>query len=228
MKLSTWPIQFNKIFRDSKQYSLSLHQAFTPWCTNGETLPTMRVSSSLIFSDKTGLMNALTSLCTPRFLMGFISEKWNRTCLCSVWFIWMAREKYTVMFIFFKKMVFKIKGYHLIREMRFDRWEISTTVAIICSLSPLSSSVSYCLHLVREFKMITFIWYLLTWEQKAEERQEEGNTQKDSMIKSLGRVFPYLIFPLKLTRTCFNSEEGCIPTVMVWFKVEPLHEAMSQ
>jgi len=181
---------------------------------------------AVLFSATRQVLWTLWLPCAPPDFLWALFQK-NETELvyaqCGL-YGWPVRS----MFIFFKKMVFKIKGYHLIREMRFDRWEISTTVAIICSLSPLSSSVSYCLHLVREFKMITFIWYLLTWEQKAEERQEEGNTQKDSMIKSLGRVFPYLIFPLKLTRTCFNSEEGCIPTVMVWFKVEPLHEAMSQ
>lgn len=150
----------------------------------------------------------------------------NSSMLKRGFYGWHVRSILSCSYFFL--MVFKIEGYHLIREMRFDRCELSTTVATVYSLSPLGSSVSYCLHSVQEFKMVTFLWSLLTWEQQAEERQEEGNTQKDSMIISLERVFPYLIFPLQLTRTCFNNEEVYIPTAVVWFNEEPLHETMTQ
>ena len=43
--------------------------------------------------------------------------------------------------------------------------------------------------------------------------QKEGDTQKNLMIKSMERVFPGLIFPLKLSRSCFNAKEVYIPTV---------------
>lgn len=61
-----------------------------------------------------------------------------------------------------KKIVFKIKKGHLIREMRFDGYELFMTVAVICCLSPLSRSVSDSPHLVQEFKMVIFMWYMLT------------------------------------------------------------------
>ena len=42
--------------------------------------------------------------------------------------------------------------------------------------------------------------------------QKEGDAQKNSMIKSTERVFPGLIFPLKLSRSCLNVKKFTHPT----------------